>query len=130
MFPELLSVLLSAGMDLKKRRRKKMDTKELYPGYGEDVRLTRVVPAPRQIATSGAGIFRLHSFYGQYLYGKGMGNGEESPLFSIRRSWMQGRWETAVRGGMTGLILTCKHHDGFCLWPSAYTEHSIKNSSL
>ena len=27
-----------------------MDTKELYPGYGEDVRLTRVVPAPRQIA--------------------------------------------------------------------------------
>lgn len=29
---------------------------------------------------------------------------------------------------MTGLILTCKHHDGFCLWPSAYTEHSVKNS--
>ena len=29
---------------------------------------------------------------------------------------------------MKGLILTCKHHDGFCLWPSRYTEHSIKNS--
>jgi alpha-L-fucosidase len=34
----------------------------------------------------------------------------------------------ASEAGMKGLIITTKHHDGFVLWPSAYTEHSVKNS--
>jgi len=39
------------------------------------------------------------------------------------------QWTKTIKeAGLKGLVLTCKHHDGFCLWPSQYTEHSVKNS--
>lgn len=57
------------------------------------------------------------------------GTGGESPqLFNPTeldcRQWAR----VCKEAGMKGIILTAKHHDGFCLWPSAFTEHSVKNS--
>lgn len=57
------------------------------------------------------------------------GNGKESaslfnPTDTDVRSWIR----SVKSAGFNMAILTAKHHDGFCLWPSKYTEHSIKNS--
>ncbi|MDO4294252.1 MAG: alpha-L-fucosidase [Eubacteriales bacterium] len=39
------------------------------------------------------------------------------------------QWARAFKAaGMKGLLLTCKHHEGFCLWPSRYTDFSVKSS--
>lgn len=41
------------------------------------------------------------------------------------------QWIKAIKAsGATGVILTCKHHDGFCLWESDYTDFSVKNSAF
>jgi len=57
----------------------------------------------------------------------GFGN-EDPNLFNPEHLDVK-QWVTTCRNaGMKGIILTAKHHCGFCLWPSQYTEYSVKNS--
>lgn len=51
-----------------------------------------------------------------------------TPIFVYCLSGARSRQAAAALQQMKALILTCKHHDGFCLWPSAYIEYSVKNS--
>lgn len=88
-----------------------------------------IVPSARQLA------WQRLEFYGFLHFGmntftnREWGDGSESPALFHPEALDARQWaETAKRAGMKGLILTCKHHDGFCLWPSAYTTHSVKYS--
>lgn len=57
------------------------------------------------------------------------GNGDEDPAIFNPTELDCEQWAKAIKSaGMKGMILTAKHHDGFCLWQTKYTEHSIKNS--
>mgnify|MGYP003293772148 CR=1 FL=1 len=57
------------------------------------------------------------------------GNGDEDPKIFNPTELDCEQWVKAIKSaGMKGLVLTAKHHDGFCLWQTKYTEHSIKNS--
>ncbi len=60
---------------------------------------------------------------------KEWGYGNESPALFNPVGVDVDQWICTLKNaGFKCVILTAKHHDGFCLWPTKYTEHSIKNS--
>ena len=60
---------------------------------------------------------------------KEWGDGTESPSIFNPTKLDARQWVKALKdGGFKVAIITAKHHDGFCLWPSKFTGHSVKNS--
>lgn len=88
-----------------------------------------ILPTSRQLLHLDREFYCFIHFSLNTFTDKEWGFGDESPsIFNPTQFDADQIVSTAKATGMKGLILTCKHHDGFCLWPSKYTEHSVKNS--
>lgn len=90
-----------------------------------------VAPSKRQLMWFDTGFYAFIHFGVNTFTDREWGDGTE-PESIFRPEKLDCRqWARTIRdAGMKGMILTAKHHDGFCLWPSKYTEHSVKNSPV
>jgi alpha-L-fucosidase len=87
------------------------------------------VPTDRQLAWHSMEMNAFVHFTTNTFTDKEWGYGDEKPEIFNPGSLNTEQWvETLRNAGFKGVILTCKHHDGFCLWPSRFTDHSVKNS--
>ncbi len=88
-----------------------------------------LVPHPRQMAWQEMEVHAFVHFGINTFTDREWGDGTESPTLLNPTELDANQWVRDFKdAGMKQVVLSAKHHDGFCLWPSAYTEHSVKNS--
>ncbi|WP_345270672.1 alpha-L-fucosidase [Nibrella viscosa] len=94
-----------------------------------DIPTNPVKPTPQQLQYQQQELIGFLHFGVNTFSDREWGTGKEdprsfNPTKLDARQWVQ----AAKTAGMKTLIITAKHHDGFCLWPSKYTDHSVKSS--
>jgi alpha-L-fucosidase len=87
------------------------------------------IPSARQLAWHDLEFYGFLHFSVNTFTDKEWGYGDEAESVFNPAALDSRQWARVARdAGMRGLILTAKHHDGFVLWPSRLTTHSVKNS--
>jgi alpha-L-fucosidase len=96
---------------------------------GLPLQLTRPVPSPAQLSWHRDELTMFVHFGINTFTNREWGDGTEDPAIFNPGALDARQWARAARdGGFRLIILTAKHHDGFCLWPTDTTRHSIASS--
>ncbi len=94
-------------------------------------RYISVVPSARQYMLSKKPFYCFIHFGMNTATGREWGAGTETPADFTIKSIKPAQWIKSIKAsGASGVILTCKHHDGFCLWPTKYSNFSVKYSNF
>lgn len=89
----------------------------------------KVVPSQRQYEWMKLGLTAFVHFSLNTFYDREWGDGTEDPVIFNPKYCDPDSWiRILAQAGFKLAILTCKHHGGFCLWPSAFTDYSVRNS--
>lgn len=95
----------------------------------KDKYLVSIVPSERQVKFQQTEFYAFVHFTVNTFTDSEWGSGSESPDIFDPKKLDSEQWVRAIASaGMKGLILTCKHHDGFCLWHSRLTRHTVEYS--
>lgn len=87
------------------------------------------IPSVRQLAWQELEFYGFVHFNMNTFTNMEWGTGAENPALFNPTEFDAGQWaRVAKEAGMKGIIITAKHHDGFCLWPTQTTSHSIAAS--
>ena len=90
---------------------------------------SRLVPCDRQMRWQERELTAFLHFGMNTFTNREWGDGKESPEFFNPDALDTDQWvKTLKDAGFKMVILTAKHHDGFCLWPTATTDHSVASS--
>ena len=100
-----------------------------YNQQEKNIDSIKPMPTERQMNWQKMEYYAFIHFNMNTFTNKEWGYGDESPMTFNTKELNTDQWAKIVSdSGMKGIIITAKHHDGFSLWPSQFTEHSVKNS--